>query len=332
MSEILLSCQDLGLSLPSIDGSGRRPMLQELSLQLKAGQCLAVVGQSGAGKTLLAQALSGLLPAGAKYLPESQLSIVGEQIDLSGTPQIPHLWGKKLGFVFQNPELSLNPVISIGRQLDEAIAVHQPLLPKQQRRALALKRLEEVGFAEGEQWWKAFPQMLSGGMAQRVGLAMALLHQPQVLVADEPTTALDLTIQKAAVRQFQRLLKAKGSGLLLISHDLDLVRTLADDVAVIYGGYLVEQQSVADFFTRPQHPYSQILTGLDWRAPADTPLPVLDSSLELGKLPQGCVYQASCSRKQVLCEKQRPAWMALGSGGYRCYHPLQGTLDADPKH
>lgn len=294
----------------SIELNGRT-VVDKLSLQLKAGESFALVGESGSGKSLTALSLLGLLPPGFKVQAE-QLQF--DQTSLLSLPQDgwSQIRGKRIGIVFQEPMTSLNPLHRVGEQIEEALLLHG-IQDRAQRQARVLELLQLVALPEPEVKARSYPHQLSGGQRQRVMIAMALANHPQLLIADEPTTALDVSVQAQILALLKSLQQKLGMALLFISHDLRLVRQLADRVGVMWQGKLVEQASCQQLFTAPQHPYSQqLLASFDWQLPEPvaTDAPVRLSARQLS---------VSFDRKQHWWQ-QGQQWLAL--------HPLSLQLRA----
>ena len=253
-SKPLLSIEQLSVSFTQ--GQQLSPAVKQVSLQLQPGETLALVGESGSGKSVTANAILRLLPASAQMM--GKILYQGE--DLLSLPEtaMQQIRGQQIAMIFQEPMSSLNPLQRIGKQISEMILQHQRLT-KAEASAKALELLRLVEIPQPEQRIKAYPHELSGGQRQRVMIAMALANEPKLLIADEPTTALDVTVQKTILELLQRLQQKMGMAILLISHDLNLVRRVADRVCVMQQGCLVEQAVSEQLFTAPQHPYTQAL-------------------------------------------------------------------------
>ncbi len=251
---------------------GARRVVRDVSFRLSAGATLGLVGESGSGKSLTALSLLGLLPPGAAAT--GRLRLAGQEVIGAAPEVLRRLRGGVAGMVFQEPMNSLNPLARIGRQVTEAIRLHRPV-PAAAARARAVELLGEVGFPDGAQRLEAFPHQLSGGQRQRVMIAMALANDPALLIADEPTTALDVTIQAQILKLLAAQKAARGLALLLISHDLAIVRRYADDVAVMKDGEVVEAGPVAEVFDRPQHPYTRMLLAAE---PRGAPQPLVPAA------------------------------------------------------
>jgi microcin C transport system ATP-binding protein len=247
----LLEVQDLSVAF------GNRRVVDGVSFNLDRGETLALVGESGSGKSLTALSLLQLLPAGGSN-PTGTIMLAGEQLVGASRQTLLHARGQLAGIVFQEPMTSLNPLHRIGRQVAEAVQLHRKMA-KEARRARVIEVLRQAGFADAEHRLDAFPHQLSGGQRQRVVIAMALANDPALLIADEPTTALDVTIQARILGLLADLKAARGLALLLISHDLQVVRRYADRVCVMKDGVVVETGRVADVFAAPKHPYTRML-------------------------------------------------------------------------
>jgi microcin C transport system ATP-binding protein len=249
----LLEVEDLSVAF------GARRVVDGVSFTLDRGETLALVGESGSGKSLTALSLLQLLPAGGTN-PTGRITLAGEQLIGASRQTLLHARGQLAGIVFQEPMTSLNPLHRIGRQVAEAVQLHRKMA-KDARRARVIEVLRQAGFADAEHRLDAFPHQLSGGQRQRVVIAMALANDPALLIADEPTTALDVTIQARILGLLAELKAARGLALLLISHDLQIVRRYADRVCVMKDGAVVEAGRVADVFAKPKHPYTRMLLG-----------------------------------------------------------------------
>ncbi len=236
---------------------GKRRVVDGVSFTLDGGETLALVGESGSGKSLTALSILQLLPAGGTN-PAGSITLAGEQLIGASQQTLLHARGQLAGIVFQEPMTSLNPLHRIGRQVGEAVQLHRKMA-KEARRARVIEVLRQAGFADAEHRLDAFPHQLSGGQRQRVVIAMALANDPALLIADEPTTALDVTIQARILNLLAELKTARGLALLLISHDLQIVRRYADRVCVMKDGVVVEAGRVTDVFAAPKHPYTRML-------------------------------------------------------------------------
>ncbi len=253
----LLQVKDLSVRF-SPQGSDTVDVVKSISFDLERGQTLALVGESGSGKSISALSIMGLLPYPVASHPTGSIRFEGEELLNRGEDFLRAYRGNKIGMIFQEPMTALNPLHTIERQIAEPLLIHKNMTPQQARQRV-LELLELVGFRDGHKRLDAYPHQLSGGQRQRVMIAMALACEPELLIADEPTTALDVTIQAGIIDLIKSLQKRFNMGLLLISHDLNMVKKIADRIAVMKDGELVEQGACSDVLTKPCHPYTQAL-------------------------------------------------------------------------
>lgn len=296
----LLSVEDLTVSFP--DQSGFFDVVRHISFSLNAGQKLCLVGESGCGKSMTALALLRLVPKPGKSSGSIQLK--GIELNSLRESEMRHIRGKQIGMIFQEPMTSLNPVLTIGEQVAEPLVQHDKM-PHREALEKAEYLFHQVGLPDPCKRIKEYPHQLSGGMRQRVMIAMALACDPLLLLADEPTTALDVTIQGQILDLLDKVTAERGMGLILITHDLGVVAETADEVAVMYAGALVEQAKTADLFANPLHPYTQ---GLIRSAPT-MKLRGRSARLETiqgivpspNALPTGCAFRPRCPNTQKHC-------------------------------
>jgi ABC-type dipeptide/oligopeptide/nickel transport system ATPase component len=254
----LLSAQDLRVGFATEDGILQA--VDGVSFELSPGEVLAIVGESGSGKSVTAQTLIGLTRAKNAQI-EGSVRLGGEELLSAGDAEMRRLRGERIGMVFQDPMTSFNPVYKLGSQIVEAIRAHRPDTSKGQGRARAVELFEAVGIPDAERRIDDYPHEFSGGMRQRAMIAMALALEPEVLIADEPTTALDVTIQAQILRLLEQLNRERNLATILITHDLGVVAEIADRVLVMYAGKVVEQGTLDEIFYDPQHPYTWGLMG-----------------------------------------------------------------------
>ena len=323
MTQAVLDVRNLAISLS--DGAVRVPAVEGVDFTINRGEVFGLVGESGCGKSLCALALAGLLKA--------PMAVSGGQILLEGRDLAPlppremrRLRGDKVSMIFQEPMTALNPLMTVGDQIGEMFVLHRGLTPRAAR-LKAIEALEQVQVSSPERRINAYPHQLSGGMRQRVMIAIALACDPALLIADEPTTALDVTIQAEIVELVLELCRAKGTAVMMISHDLGLVARVCNRVAVMYAGQIVEQRSAEEIFTAPAHPYTRGLINA---------LPRLGRRLERGQerlteiggvvpairdFPQGCRFAPRCTRATAECRAAPVAMTDLNEGGrVRCLH------------
>lgn len=318
---VLLEVEHLAVSFTTEAGCFR--VVDDVSFSLAPGQTLGLVGESGCGKSVTALSLLGLLPQPAGKVEEGRALFQGADL-LSLSPQQRYrLRGNKIAMIFQEPMTALNPVHTVGRQLMEVYELHRPELNKRQRRDAALIMLRQVGIPEAEARLTAYPHQLSGGMRQRVMIAMALACEPELLICDEPTTALDVTIQAQILRLIRELQQQNNMAVIFITHDLGVVAQICDQVLVMYAGRSAEQAGVFDIFERPRHPYTQGLLASIPRLdhPGKTELPVIGGQVpSLEELPSGCRFANRCPYMTEVCQQQPLREMVGAEHHVWCHH------------
>lgn len=299
--------------------------VDDVRIRVGRGERVGLVGESGSGKSLIAQALMGLFD-GHNLRARGEMGLDGRRYDLSRPERWRAVRGQRIGLVFQDPLAALDPLQRVGTQVVEALAIRKAG-SRRALRARAIDLLRQVGIPEPAARVDAYPHELSGGMRQRVCIAAALACDPVMLIADEPTTALDVTVQVQVLELLARLQEERGMGVLLISHDLGLVSRWCDRVHVLYAGEQVESGTPARVLTRPRHPYTAaLLASLPTSSQRGARLPELPGRVpELGKMPAGCRFHPRCPRVDARCRTERPSWTALGEGTLRCHHPLEGA-------
>lgn len=310
-------------------GGGRAlDVVTDVSFTLQAGRCLAIVGESGCGKSVTALSVMGLLPE-TMYLASGTLRVDGLEVTELTEGEMQKVRGAKAAMIFQEPATSLNPVITVGDQIAEAVLLHRSVTKTEAQRA-AGDWLDRVGL--GADKAGRFAHELSGGQKQRVMIAMALACEPRVLVADEPTTALDVTLQAQILDLVERLCRETGVALLLITHDLALVRRYADRVALMYAGMVVEMRDTDAFFTAPRHPYAaQLLAAVPSREKAGRELPHIAGSVpSLEAMPEGCRYAPRCAQCAARCLGDVPAVSTDDGGWVRCCEKKPLSLPTAP--
>ena len=303
----LLDVRNLTVELPTAAG-WIRPV-NDVSFQLAPAESLGLVGESGSGKTMLALALMGLLPPGARVAGAAVLEPGGaNQRDLAQINE--KAWravrGREIAMIFQEPMTSLNPVMRIGAQVEEAIRAHEPAITNEQARHRVLEALRQASVPEPEVRAEQFPHQLSGGLRQRAMIAMALAAGPKLLIADEPTTALDVTVQKQILGLLDRLRRDLKLGLLFITHDLGVVAQVADRVAVAYAGRIVEEGPAADVLRAPRHPYTQGLLAASPSLQKRKLTPIPGTVPQLTALPPGCAFEPRCALRRKDCTTAVP--------------------------
>jgi oligopeptide/dipeptide ABC transporter ATP-binding protein len=298
----LLDVRNLTVDLPTAAG-WIRPV-NDVSFHLAPAESLGLVGESGSGKTMLALALMGLLPPGARVAGAAVLQRSGAS-ESNLVQMNEKAWraarGREIAMVFQEPLTSLNPVMRIGAQIEEAIRAHEPTLSKDRARHRVLEALRHASVPEPEVRAEQFPHQLSGGLRQRAMIAMALAAGPKLLIADEPTTALDVTVQKQILDLLDRLRRDLRLGLLFITHDLGVVAQVADRVAVMYAGRIVEEGPAAEVLRAPRHPYTQGLLAASPSLQKRKLTPIPGTVPQLTALPPGCAFEPRCAFRRTDC-------------------------------
>lgn len=309
MTQALLDVNDLRVGLPTARGWAQA--LRGVSFSLAKGQTLGLIGESGCGKSLTALALMGLLPERAELSGSMRLN--GTELVGMAEPQLCQLRGARMAMIFQEPMTALNPLHPIWKQIAEPLCLHQNM-GAAQAKARALQLLERVQLPRARERLDAYPHQLSGGQRQRVMIAIALACGPDLLIADEPTTALDVTVQKEVLALIQQLVREEGMGLLLISHDLGLMHDQVERVMVMYGGTVVESAATPELFAHRAHPYTQGLFAARPRLGLSrgTRLTTIAGSVpDLVDLPQGCTFADRCPKVVAACRQARPEVLTL---------------------
>ena len=313
----LLEVRNLRVEFPSRRGT--LLALDDISFSIQPGEILGVVGESGAGKSLTGAAIIGLLEPPGR-IAGGEIRLAGQRIDNLPYEAMRKIRGRQIGAIFQDPLTSLNPLYTIGRQLTETILTHLPVSEDEARKR-AIKLLQETGIQGAEQRIDQYPHQFSGGMRQRVVIALALAAEPKLIVADEPTTALDVSIQAQIISLLKRLCKDHGAAVMLVTHDMGVIAETCDRVAVMYAGRIVEIGPVSDVINRPSHPYS---TGLMGSIPAmdeDRPrLTQIDGAMpRLNAIPKGCAFNPRCPKVFDRCKIERPDLMDNGASRAACW-------------
>ena len=302
----LLAVEDLEVEFATFGGTVHA--VRGVSFKVDAGRTMAIVGESGCGKSVTVQSLMGLVPTPPGRITAGSARWRGQEILGSTVVAGRELRGREIGMIFQDPMSSLNPTMTVGAQIAETLEVHRGFTRRQAHRQ-AVELLERVRIPDATRRARQYPFEFSGGMLQRAMIAGAIACEPALLIADEPTTALDVTIQAQILDLLQDLQRTTGMGIILITHDLAVVARMADDVAVMYAGQIVEYGSVDDIFYRPGHPYTQGLqAAIPHNRPGDRrPLqPIEGAPPDLFAPPPGCAYAARCPSAMKLCAREAP--------------------------
>jgi len=291
--------------------------VNSVSFHLKPGELLGVVGESGSGKSVTMMSLLGLLPSPPAEVRDGQVMLGGRDLLKSGPDDLRAVRGREVGFIFQDPMTSLNPVFSVGFQIMEPLRKHMKM-NREQARARAVDLLELVGIPDARRRLKDYPHQFSGGMRQRVMIAIALACDPKVLIADEPTTALDVTIQAQIIELVKDLRQKLGMAIIWITHDLGVIAGIADRVMVMYGGQVVEQGPVREIFGNPAHPYTRALlqTVPKLHGERAARLRVIEGQPPmLSAHPTACPFRARCGHAFERCARENPVRRPVGHGG-----------------
>ena len=305
MSEPLLEVENLAISFPLEGGRGR--VVDRMSLSIAAGETLALVGESGCGKSVTALAIMRLVPKPGLIEAPSKVRFEGRDLLALPVPQMRAVRGARIGMIFQEPMTSLNPVTTVGDQVMEAIELHESVSHEEARRRV-VEQFAMVGIPDPASRFSAYPHQLSGGLKQRVMIAMAMALRPRLLIADEPTTALDATI-RAQILELLRELSAKtGTAVLLITHDFGVVNEIADRVAVMYAGQIVEEGTRVELLSRPRHPYTQgLLRSIPRPEARGHRLEEIKGAVPRpGRWPTGCRFHTRCPSCFEPCPKEVP--------------------------
>jgi oligopeptide/dipeptide ABC transporter ATP-binding protein len=295
--------------------------LDDVSFSIKKGETLGIVGESGSGKSVLALSLMRLIQSPPGKIVSGQISLDGEDILSKSRRELKNIRGGKVAMIFQEPMTSLNPVYTIGNQIMESLRIHERL-SKKQAAEKAVEMLNLVGIPLPRQRLDEYPHQLSGGMRQRVMIAIALCCSPQLLICDEPTTALDVTIQAQILELINNIKREMGTSVILITHDLGVVAQVTENVMVLYAGKKMEYGKVRDVFSNPKHPYTRaLLDSIPVISHDRKRLRVIDGMVpSLSKRPGGCLFHPRCSECRDICRTERPDELADGDGRLvRCW-------------
>lgn len=317
-TEPIFSIRGLSVRVPS--RAGMVPLVSDVSLFVRSGECVGVVGESGCGKTVSVMSALGLMPKSTQIGGEVLL----DSANILGAPekQLQTIRGKRVGMIFQDPQSALNPVRTIGEQMAEPMMLHLGLTASAAR-ARSIELLSLVGIPAPEARLSAYPHQISGGMAQRVMIALALGPKPDVLIADEPTTALDATVQLQVLDLIKAIQRETGLAVVIITHDLGVVARICDRVNVLYAGRLVESRAIPELFHAPWHPYTKALLDCLPRGGQLAPRPIAGEVPVAGRAPGGCAFHPRCSTAGPTCGQDVPAPARLGGPDslVSCHHP-----------
>ncbi len=314
----VLSVKNLSVEIPTRQGI--LTPVDQLSFDIEQGKILGVVGESGAGKSMTGNAVIGLLDPPA-HISGGEIRLKGKRIDNLSREALRKVRGKEIGMVFQDPLTSLNPLLPIGEQLTETILEHLPV-SKSEAQERAIAALEEVGIPAAAQRINSYPHEFSGGMRQRVVIALALCAEPSLVIADEPTTALDVSVQAQIIALLKRLCRERGTAIMLITHDMGVIAETADEVAVMYAGRLAELGPVRNVLTSPTHPYTQgLMASTPLAAKGKKRLSQIPGAMpRLTDLPFGCAFHPRCPIAKDKCRSDPAPTIEAGGGKAACWY------------
>ncbi len=317
MTSPLLQVNNLVVEFPGRHGTLRA--LDNISFDIAPGEILGVVGESGAGKSLTGAAIIGLLEPPGR-IASGEILLNGERIDNLPNAKMRHIRGRKIGAIFQDPLTSLNPLYSVGRQLTETILTHLPVSPSEAR-SRAISLLQDTGIPAAAERIEHFPHQFSGGMRQRVVIALALAAEPQLIVADEPTTALDVSIQAQIISLLKKLCRERGVGVMLITHDMGVIAETCDRVAVLYAGRVAEIGPVHEVINHSAHPYTAgLMAAIPDMSIDRERLYQIDGTMpRLNAIPQGCAFNPRCTKTLDKCRQVSPDLMPAGASRAACW-------------
>lgn len=318
--DIILDVKDLGITF--FTDRGALPAVQDVNFTIHAQETLGVVGESGCGKSMTALSLMQLIPSPPGKITAGEIMYKGEDLLKKSKEEMRQVQGKEISMIFQEPMTSLNPVITVGKQIMEAILTHEKV-SKSEAKERALEMIKLVGIPMPDKVFASCPHQLSGGMRQRIMIAMALSCKPNLLICDEPTTALDVTIQAQILKLINKLKYEMNSSVLLITHDMGVISEMADNVIVMYAGKIVEYTNVSDLFKNPLHPYTVGLMKSipDIEDENIDKLEVIPGSVPmLYELPKGCFFAPRCQYAKDICHEKCPNMKDYGDGHLvRCW-------------
>ena len=322
MTKPILEVQELCTSFFTDEGVVHA--IDKVSFSLIKGETLGIVGESGSGKTVTSKTLMRIIPSPPGKITGGKVLFHGEDLVTATDKRMQKIRGNKIAMIFQEPMSALNPVFTVGWQIDESLRLHQKDLSKAQRAKRVLEMLHKVKIPSPEQRVREYPHQLSGGMRQRVMIAIALACNPEILIADEPTTALDVTIQAQVLRLIGDLKTELGTAVILITHDLGVVAEVCDRVLVMYAGQVVEEAGIDDIFHKPSHPYTRaLLRSIPKRGKriAGAKFESIEGMVpDLKKLPKGCRFQGRCDIEKERCREEEPPLVKVGERqSSRCF-------------
>ena len=323
MQQAVIDVRNLKVEFPGRRGTVTA--LSDVSLSIRPGEILGVVGESGAGKSMTGLAIQGLLERPGR-IAGGEVWLGERRIDTLKDREMEKIRGREIGAIFQDPLTSLNPLFTVGAQLTETIRQHLPL-GRAEARARAIQLLRDVGIPSPDERFDQYPHQFSGGMRQRVVIALALAASPKLIIADEPTTALDVSIQAQIISLLRRLCKEKQTAVMLVTHDMGVIAEAADRVAVLYAGRLIEIGPVEQVLHSPRHPYTQgLMASIPSLGARVHKLNQIDGAMpRLDAIPPGCAFNPRCRQAGPRCLRERPELITAGDGASACWLNAGGT-------
>lgn len=322
MTHPLLRVEDLHVQF---NGQRKAQALSGVRFDVASGEVLTLLGESGSGKSVTLRTLLRLHPPKTTHIT-GHIHVDGQDILSLDAKALNHYRGRTASMIFQEPGLAFDPVYTIGQQMTEALRTHEAL-DTRSAQARALDMLERVQIPQARRRFDAYPHELSGGMRQRAMIALALVCKPKLLLADEPTTALDASVQIQILLLLRELQKETGMAVIFVTHDIGAAVEVSDRIAVMYAGRIVEMGTVSEMVSRPRHPYTQGLLASTVRHDnRGSPLiTIAGSPPDLSQLPTGCGFAARCTRAQASCVSEHPSWIATEATSFACWHPVPAT-------
>ena len=316
-AQALLHIENLKTVISSKDG--KLVPVDGVDITIPKGKTVGIVGESGCGKSMTAMSIMGLLP-NTTHIEEGKILFQDMDLTKLNPKELRKITGDKISIIFQEPMTSLNPVIQVGKQVREAILLHEKV-SKEEAKQRVIEIFRQVGIPEPERRYNAYPHQLSGGLRQRVMIGMAMVCNPDLLIADEPTTALDVTIEAQILHLMRQLQKDKGTSIMMITHNLGVVAEICDQVYVMYAGKVVESAEVHELFQNPKHPYTQGLLGALPKMDSRQRLNSIDGMVStLKDMPTGCRFAPRCPMATQRCREEQPALMDVAAGHQvRCF-------------
>jgi len=321
--DTILEIKNLAVSFAS--ETGRIRAIDDVGFAVPKGKTLGLVGESGCGKSVTALSVMRLLPKPSGEIEQGEILFNDDDIVKLPTDRMQKIRGNRISMIFQEPMTALNPVHRIGRQLEEVFCLHFPGMKLKERRDRSIEMLMNVGIPDPVKRFREYPHQISGGMRQRVMIAIALACKPELLIADEPTTALDVTVQAQILALIEKLQKDTGMSVMFITHDLGVIAEICDDVVVMYAGRVAEHAGVKSLFKNPRHPYTRGLLSSIQRLEnkRKSRLRIIKGTVPgLDEFPKGCRFQNRCSEVMEICKIEQPGMTAVGNGHCAACHHL----------